>query len=108
MDEETEQENEKEEADLGKRFNLSKAQLAWRRAVLYTDCGGYLTNLHREYPYYWEQAFEGSAFKIFTPTETQFMQECVDDGPRMHIGILEARGGRPARTITMRQQEGPF
>jgi hypothetical protein len=109
LGEETDDENEREEKDLIQRFHLTPAQLAWRRAVLYSpECSGYLTNLHREYPYYWEQAFEGSAFKIFTAEETRFMQECVDSGPRMHVGILEARGTRPNRQIRVRDQEGPF
>lgn len=106
----TEEENRREEEDLVARFGLNEAQLAWRRLVLASpECRGYLKILHREYPYFWEQAFEGSVLQVFTYEELRWAEDCIKSGPRpVDVQLVASGALGNDRKIRESAGAGPF
>jgi len=64
---------------LMKDFHISKAQLAWWRATLETECKGVLQIMQQEYPTSAEEAFVATGDPSFEPEELEYVRKLVCD-----------------------------
>lgn len=96
---------EREERDITHRFKLNNNQLAWRRRKYFDECNADLHKLHAEYPYYWEQAFVGTGYPVFTVEELNRAEDTVKlAGKGMRGDLLRDKD----RIRFTAKSEGPF
>jgi hypothetical protein len=77
---------DQEERDLIERFHCTKAQLAWRRLTIETECKGLTTLFHQEYPSTAEEAFVSTGDPVFENDELKYCDSTVQKP--MMIGTI--------------------
>lgn len=91
-----------EEKMLIKEFKVTKAQLAWRRMTLNTDCRGYVALFHQEYPHTPESAFISSGDPVFDADELTYARSQVRKP--LATGTFERVEGGSRDAITFHEQ----
>jgi hypothetical protein len=66
-----------EERQLMARFKVTKAQLAWRRLTIETECKGLTSIFHQEYPSTAEEAFVSTGDPVFEDQELKYCEGTV-------------------------------
>lgn len=87
-----------EERALRERFNLTDAQLAWRRWTIKNKTGGSVIKFHQEYPATADEAFIQSGLPFFSSEELLPLDRHVRKGL---IGVLDSDGN-------FREREGGY
>ena len=85
--------NDIERALMGRPFRATRAQIAWYRFILESECQGLQPKFNQEYPWCPEVAFVASGDPAFTEQEIAYVRESVC-APKM-LGHLEMVDGRP-------------
>lgn len=91
-----------EEKMLMKEFKVTKAQLAWRRMTLNTDCRGYVALFRQEYPHTPESAFISSGDPVFDAEEITYARNQVRKP--LCTGRLERAAGSGRDAIVFHEQ----
>lgn len=63
---------------------VSLEQLAWRRVVMETKCGGSVDKFKQEYPFTWEEAFISYENAAFNSTERRWAKAWLDGKDKDH------------------------
>lgn len=78
---------------MGKPFHATKAQIAWMRVTMETECQGYENKFLIEYPYTPGVAFRSSGDPAFTNEEKNFAESTLQEPAAQ--GHMEWKGDRP-------------
>lgn len=68
---------DEDERVLMKVFKVNRAQLAWRRMAIETECGGYLPSFNAEYPSTPEEAFVATGLPAFERDEIRYIRSTM-------------------------------
>lgn len=92
-----------EEKMLIKDFKCTKAQLAWRRMTLNTECRGYIALFHQEYPHIPEAAFVSSGDPVFDENEIRYARSKIRKP--LCTGVVERVEGGSRDAVTFHEQK---
>lgn len=89
----TDEDNAKEEKEIRKQYDLSDAQMAWRRLAYMNEAEGLLQKLHQEFPISWEESFISSDNPTFEKDEIEIAAKTVKP-PRWRANLHRKIDGR--------------